>query len=93
MSDTLTRDPLMMSFSFIDGHTIDPDFRPSDDSSRPLGYLYSAWNGVIAEPILGEFDEESQTWVDAPGVLTAGVTTYSGTNCRVPDRCADDNCA
>jgi hypothetical protein len=95
MSDTLTRDPLMMSISFVDGHTIDPDYRPpTDGSSQPLGYLYSEWDGVTLEPAWGEFDEETQTWSDPPGMLpTAGITTYTTTNCRSTDRCIDDNCS
>jgi hypothetical protein len=93
MSDTLTRDPLLMSLSFVDGHTVDPDYRPpSDASGQPLGYLYSSWDGSVLEPAWGEFDEESQTWVLAPGMPTAGVTTWTKTSCGCQDRCGDETC-
>ncbi|WP_433334465.1 hypothetical protein [Spirillospora sp. CA-294931] len=93
MSDTLTREPLLLSLSFVDGHPIDPDFRPpADQGAQPLGYLYSTWDGTAVQPAWGHFDEETQTWINPPGLPTAGITTYTRTNCYSTDRCYDDTC-
>ncbi|MFI0445477.1 hypothetical protein [Actinomadura sp. 6N118] len=94
MSDTLTRDPLLMARSFTDGHVLDPDFRPpADQSNQPLAYLYSKWDGVPAAADFGYFDDDTQTWVSPPGMPTAGTVTYTRTYCYNTDSCYDDSCA
>ncbi|MEU5878620.1 hypothetical protein [Spirillospora sp. NPDC047279] len=93
MADTLTREPLLTSLSFIDGHYPDLEAARADDRDRPLAYAYSQWDGIPASPQFGHFDEDTQTWVSPPGLPTAGITTYTRTNCYSTDRCVDDVCA
>jgi hypothetical protein len=92
MSGTLTREPLLTSLSFIDGHYPEP-VAPADGRDRPLADLYAHWDGVAACPQFGHFDTETQTWISPPGLPTAGITTYTRTNCYSTDRCFDDSCA
>jgi hypothetical protein len=93
MSDMLTREPLATSLSLIQGHRIEPQ-PPSDPRHQPLAYLYSEWDGFPAEPQVGRYDEDSQTWVLPPGVPTAGIGTYTNTsNFCGSDSCRDDTCA
>lgn len=93
MSSTLTRDPLLVAFSYRDGHVIEPDFAPTTDgAAQPLGYLYSQWDGTVATPMWGEFDPTTQTWNSPDDVLTMGVATYTTTYCYSTDRCFDGSC-
>ena len=92
MSDTLTREPLHTAMSFLDGHFVEvpPEVDPS---LQPLAYQYSGWDGSVARPMIGKYDEETQTWVFPHGTPMAGVATYTNTSCSGDtDRCRDDTC-
>ncbi len=93
MSDTLTREPLHTSLSFTEGHVV--QFPPVvDPRHQPLAYQYSGWDGSVAGPMTGEYDEETQTWVFPPDTPSMGIATYTSTSCYMgSDRCRDDTCA
>lgn len=93
MSDVLTRDPLLTTLSMVDGHHVEPQ-QPADERHQPLAYLYSEWDGTLAAPQPGDYDEKSQTWSFPDGMPTAGIATYTNTSCYMgSDRCRDDTCA
>jgi hypothetical protein len=93
MADTLTRDPLHTSLSFITGHVVELQ-PPGDQRHQPLAYLYAEWDGQLTEPMGGHFDQDTQTWVFPPGTPTAGIATQTRTTCYAgSDTCRDDVCA
>ena len=93
MSDTLTREPLHTAMSFLDGHVV--EVPPAVDPRRqPLAYQYSGWDGSVATPQVGHYDEKTQTWVFPIDTPTMGVATNTNTSCYAgTDRCRDDTCA
>ncbi|SEG59445.1 hypothetical protein SAMN04489712_10769 [Thermomonospora echinospora] len=93
MYDTLTRDPLHVSLSMIQGHNVELPPAP-DPRHQPLAYLYSLeWDGQLADPQPGHYDKDSQTWMLPPGVPSAGVNTNTSTSCYAgSDTCRDDVC-
>jgi hypothetical protein len=91
VSDTLTREPLHVAMSFLEGHFVES--RPVvDPRHQPLAYQYAAWDGSVAEPQIGRYDEKTQTWAFPPDTPMAGIATYTSTNCLSADRCRDDTC-
>jgi hypothetical protein len=93
MSDTLTREPLNTSLSFLAGHhvVLGP---PADPRDQPLAYLYAEWDGQVSEPMGGHYDQDTQTWTFPPGTPTAGIATNTSTSCyQGSDTCRDDTCA
>jgi hypothetical protein len=79
--------------SFLDGHVV--EVPPAVDPRRqPLAYQYSGWDGSVARPQAGHYDEKTQTWVFPIDTPTMGVATYTNTSCyQGSDRCRDDTCA
>ena len=93
MSDTLTREPLHTSMSFLDGHFVEVP-PAADPRLQPLAYQYSGWDGSVAMPMTGHYDEGTQTWVFPDNTPMAGIATYTNTSCyQGSDRCRDDTCA
>jgi hypothetical protein len=79
--------------SFLDGHVVEvpPAVHPR---RQPLAYQYSGWDGSVAAPQVGHYDEKTQTWVFPIDTPTMGVATYTNTSCyQGSDRCRDDTCA
>jgi hypothetical protein len=92
MSALLVRGPLRTSPSMLlDG--AEPDSVTVDSSDLPLAYAYADWTPApqLETEELGHFDAGTQTWVSAPGTITAGHWTYSYNKKKklvVDDACA-----
>jgi hypothetical protein len=79
MLATLAKGPLRMGPSMLaDG--ADPQPSGADHAGLPLAYAYADWTptpGTDLSRDTGHYDDETQTWVAPPGVITAGHWTRS----------------
>jgi hypothetical protein len=76
---TLVKSPVRTGPSMIDFRA-DTTAPATDPRNRPLAYLFADWNPPAADITptdLGQYNEDTQTWDAAPGVITAGHWTKS----------------
>lgn len=92
MSTTLVREPLPTSFSLTAGPTV-TEFTPADERHQPFAYVYSQWDVKPADPDLGRYDEDTQTWSFPPDTPIAGIVTRTTTHCYNTDTCTDEICS